>query len=132
MKSRVTKSFQVKNDLRYSIMVRLEVEDKELDGTYIKPQIIGSSQVGTYEVSFCSSEKRNFKFYVRYIINEIHKFEFMVVAEVVQVDLEIPNQAPLKFLFDESNTSLVSKNKLKIVRNLSFSRLILKKQYFTS
>mgnify|MGYP001810651586 CR=1 FL=1 len=117
MNSRVTKSFQEKNDLRYSIMVRLEVEDKELEGTYLKPQIIGSSQVGTYEVSFCSSEKRNFKFYVKYIINEIHKFEFMVVAEVVQVDLEISNQTPMKFLFDDTNTSLDCKNKLKIVNN---------------
>lgn len=55
VKSTATKYFQVKNELRTSIRVRLIIEDEELRGSYGKSQIIPSGKVAGFKIVFNSA-----------------------------------------------------------------------------
>ena len=59
--STVIKTFAIRNDLRSSIMVRLEYDNDELKGTYTKAQVIPSSKVAGFEIQFSSSNREKFK-----------------------------------------------------------------------
>jgi hypothetical protein len=85
IRSRMSKTFFVRNDLRTSISVRLHSDKEELTQTYLKPQIIPSGQIGGFDVVVCSKHLGSIKHTIKYIINERHIFEFMVTATIEPV-----------------------------------------------
>ena len=44
--------------------------------SYLKPQIIPSTQTAGFEVTICSEKLGDFKEHIKYIINEKYEFEF--------------------------------------------------------
>jgi hypothetical protein len=61
VKSQKTKTFFIRNDLRTSISVQLFADNDELKYSYLKPQIIPSSQTAAFEVTVCSSQLHTLK-----------------------------------------------------------------------
>ena len=113
-KASVTKTFGIRNDLRTSIIVQLFVENEELKGTDLKPQVIPSSQNTAFEVSFSSKTfPLQFKGTVKYVINHKHSFFFEVCAQVDPVKLELATKS-LKFSFNENNKEMFTREKLRI------------------
>jgi hypothetical protein len=109
------KTFSIRNELRGAIQGRLEVYDEELkENTYKGTWIIPNSQVGHFTVGFYSGECKEFSSTVTYIINERHKFQFKVTAEVVKVRLEI-EKTSLEFKFSEDNHQMFTSEKLSIL-----------------
>lgn len=108
IKSKVVRSFSIKNDLRTSIQARLIVDKEELLETSKEIQIIPSCQTGKFDVVLCSQFLyEEFKASVKYVINEKHFFEFEVTASVVKVQVDIsPENKSIKLMFDEKNDSM--------------------------
>ena len=113
VKSKEVRTFSVRNDLRSSILVRLEVSHEELRKSNITPQVIPSSQTAGFEIEFLSKVLQEFKGVVRYWINEKHPFEFRVVAKVEPVKLDL-SASYLEFRFDEGNLELQTSQILHI------------------
>jgi hypothetical protein len=63
--STVVRTFTVRNDLRTSIKVKLEIEHKELKGSYSNAQIIPTSQTAGFEIVFLSKDLGPFKGFVK-------------------------------------------------------------------
>lgn len=116
IKSKMSKTFYVKNDLRTSISVRLYTDKDELSLSYLKPQIIPSGQVGGFDVVICSKGLGQVKQNIKYIINERHIFELMVTAQIDPVALELSKQS-IKFTFAEDNIELETNETLKLTNH---------------
>jgi len=102
VKSTMTKTFSVRNDLRNAIMVKLEVSYEELRGSYTKPQVIPPGEIATFDIVLNSNRTEEFKGSIRYIINNKISFEFLVTGLIELVTLE-PETNSLKFAFDDNN-----------------------------
>ena len=102
VKSSMTKTFTVRNDLRSTILVKLEVTYEELRGSYSKPQVIPPGEIATFDVVLSSNRTEEFRGSVKYIINNKASFEFLVTGMVELVTLE-PEMTNLKFAFDDNN-----------------------------
>lgn len=112
VKSTVSRTFTVRNDLRNAIKVRLESELEELNKSYLKVQIIPAGEIATFDIIICSRSPQEFKTTIRYIINERHKFEFEVYALIEPVTLE-PDQLNLNFRFLDDN------NEMEVIQRLT-------------
>ena len=114
-KSRASKYFSVKNELRTSIMVRINVDGiDELSETDTEPQIIPSMQTGVFEIVCSSRIEQSFKNYATYIINEHHRFKFLVSAQIEPVQLDLSREV-LKFTFPDTNVEMFTTETLKII-----------------
>jgi len=113
VKSKEIRTFSVRNDLRSSILVRLEVSHDELRCSNTIPQVIPSSQTAGFEIEFLSKVLQEFKGFVKYWINERHMFEFRVSAKVEPVKLDLSSNY-LEFRFDEGNLELQTSQVLHI------------------
>lgn len=90
VKSRVSKTFTVKNDLRTTIKVQLIVTSQELKETYQRPQLIPTSETAKFEIVLCSlGLDDEFKQFIKYVVNDRHSFELEVKAKIQQVKLEL-------------------------------------------
>ena len=116
IKSKVHKFFQIKNELRSSIMVRIQATDEELKGSYQKPQIIPSGKIGGFKVELCSAITQNINTTVNYIINEKTHFKFMVKAEVIPVSLQL-SRNNVKFSFQDENLDMETSEQIRIINN---------------
>lgn len=105
VKSQEIRTFFVRNDLRNSILVRLAVENEELQASYQNAQVIPSSQTAGFDILFLSKVLQEFKGFVKYIINERHVFEFRVVAKVNPVKLDLSANY-MEFRFEDNNLEL--------------------------
>lgn len=74
VKSKLTKYFSVKNQLKGSILVQIVVNNNELQESYQKPQLIPPMQTATFEVTFYSHNLQTFRGSVKYTINGKHEF----------------------------------------------------------
>lgn len=116
IKSKMTKTFQVKNELRTAISVRLHTDRDELSQSYLKPQIIPSGQVGGFDVSVCSRLLGPLKHNIKYIINERHIFEMMITASIEPVQIELSKQQ-LRFSFIEDNIEMETSESVRLSNN---------------
>lgn len=113
-KSKSSKYFSVKNELRTSIMVQINVDGiDELSGTDTQPQIIPTMQIGVFEIVCSSRAEQDFKNYVTYIINGQHRFKFLVSAQIEPVQLEV-NRDNIRFVFTENNNEMTTSETIKI------------------
>ncbi len=108
-----SKSWGIKNDLRENIVVRLESQTVELEGTPTRSQVIPSGQVGVFEVVLQSYRLQSFQGFMKYIINEQHEFFFKVTAEVEPVKLVL-NKTSLKFGFSEESEDMETQETLMV------------------
>lgn len=113
MKSKVSQYFQVKNELRNSIMVRIDAPFDELSGTYQDPQVIPSGKVAGFKIELCSSERQTFTQTINYIINEKHYFKLKVNADVIPVNLTM-SKTQMKFIFSDDNYDMETTETIKI------------------
>jgi len=113
VKSRVSKFFAVKNQLKTAIVVQISSNNGELSESYQKPQIIPPMQVAGFEVCFYSQNLQSFKGSVKYTINGRHEFYFAVNAQVepVKLLLETNNMA---FRFQEKDEEMEILNTITI------------------
>ena len=74
VKSKASRYFSIQNQLRTSIMARIECSDFELMESRTIPQIIPTAQTAGFELVLYSEALKNFKGYVKYIINGKHEF----------------------------------------------------------
>lgn len=116
VKSKMTKTFFVRNDLRTAISVRIIVDRDELKETYQKQQIIPSSQLAGFEVTICSLNLGSFRTNCKYIINERHLFEFQVIASIELVRLELA-KTNLKMLFTEENIEMSTSEMVRVTNS---------------
>ncbi len=109
----------MRNDLRNSILVKLVIENDELKQSYLQPQVIPTTQTAGFDVVFhTTAPLLSFRGYVKYIINEKHVFELLVLAQVEPVQLEIAKTSQnLKFTFAEDNQDMMTSEKVKIFNN---------------
>jgi hypothetical protein len=114
IKSKMHKYFQVKNDLRSSIMVRIQANDDDLKGSYQKPQIIPSGKVAGFKVELCSMLTKNLATTMNYIINDKIPFKFMVKANVIPVNLQL-SRTNVKFAFHDENLDMDTTERIKII-----------------
>lgn len=109
-KSKISRAFYVRNELRNAISVRLMIDkDKqpELKDSYLKPQIIPSSQTAGFIVTIQSHVLAPFRQNVKYVINEKHIFEFQVVASIEHVKLEL-SRTQFKLQFADDKAEMVT------------------------
>lgn len=113
-KSKAYKYFTVRNELKTSIMVQLNVDGiDELRETDCEAQIIPTMQATTFQVGCCSAVEKPFRDYVTYIINQKHVFKFLVSAEIEPVQLTL-DRSEIKFIFPENSTEMVTSEIVKI------------------
>lgn len=105
VKSTSVKTFTVRNDLRNSILVKLEINYEELRNSYTKPQVIPPGEIATFEIVLCSNRTEEFRGTVKYIINNKMSFEFLVIGLIELVTLE-PDSSNIKFSFDDNNNEM--------------------------
>lgn len=107
VKSNSVKYFQVKNDLRKSVSVRVVTEGiKELEGSFTKTQIIPSGRTGSFKICLVSFGEQNFSQTISYIINEKHFFKILVKADVTPVVLNLRNSEE-EFVFEDTSLEMV-------------------------
>ena len=103
--------FQVKNELRSSIKARILTDCSELAGSATGEQIIPSNRVAGFRVELCCPVVRFFRETIRYVINECHVFQALVVAEVIPAELEV-SRSTLHFRFKEDSLDRVAVERL--------------------
>ena len=113
VKSKVSRFFAVKNQLKTAISVQIIVNNGELGDSYQKPQIIPPMQTAGFEVSFFSQNLQTFRGSIKYIINSKHEFYFAVNAQVEPVKLVLEN-AQMVFKFQEKDEDMEITNQLTI------------------
>ena len=80
VKSETTKSFNISNDLRQSIYVRLMVDQyPELCNSTPLSQVIPPGQEAGFDIVFCSQMVKSFNVPITYYIND-RPFTFLVQA----------------------------------------------------
>ena len=114
------KYFSIANELDHNIKVELDTKKfpSELDKSYPKKQIIPPGSTRTFNVILYSkTAHEDFKQMIRYQINGVHNYMFMVKAVVEPVTLDI--QPPGTIIdFDFSNTTeRVAKRELTLTNN---------------
>ncbi|EGR27619.1 hypothetical protein IMG5_193180 [Ichthyophthirius multifiliis] len=114
--SEVVKTFKVRNDLRTSISVKLETNKTELKKTYQKTQIIPSGQVAGFEIVLNSKNIGAFRTNVRYTINDKHKFEIQIFANIELVKLELSKNL-LRMSFSDDNIEMDTKEIIQLTNN---------------
>ena len=77
IKSKISKYFSIKNELKHCIMVKLIIENEELKQTIVDAQIIPSMQIAGFEIVFFSKALQLFKGTITYVINEKHPFKYI-------------------------------------------------------
>jgi hypothetical protein len=113
MKSKVSQYFQVKNELRNSIMVRVSAPFPELEGSYQNPQIIPSGKIAGFKIELSSHEQQVFNQTISYIINDKHHFKLKVIADIIPVNLML-SKTYLKFMFNDDTLDMVTSEKIQI------------------
>ncbi len=74
IKSKMTKYFTVRNDLRTCIAVRIITDREEFSESNFKQQIIPSSGVAMFDISIRSRNLGPVRSNIKYIINDKHTF----------------------------------------------------------
>jgi hypothetical protein len=98
VKSVVTKSFTVFNDLPQAILVALQYETEELARSTPVSQLIPSAQVAGFDITLCSSTPQSFSRQVSYTLNGHHTYKFLCKAEITPVELQL-SRSELTFRF---------------------------------
>ncbi|CAD8050766.1 unnamed protein product [Paramecium sonneborni] len=112
----MSRTFFIHNNLRYAIIARLCIDKKEeLRKTFQDPQVIDSGEEGQFEIIVQAQSLGQLKQTLRYILNEKHSFEIMVVANVETVKLEI-SKTTIKMQFNEDGGMTVS-DSIKLSNN---------------
>lgn len=89
--SKSTQYFQIKNNLFNPISVAVYSQFFQLDSDKTKPevQVIPAGSVAGFKIEVCSSELGKISKRVLYIVNERHRFNFLVLADFVQHNLQL-------------------------------------------
>mmetsp|Transcript_20679 Transcript_20679/g.39293 ORF Transcript_20679/g.39293 Transcript_20679/m.39293 type:complete len:2902 (+) Transcript_20679:155-8860(+) len=102
MRSAVTKSFSVYNDLPSAILVNMQYEAEEMSRSTPSSQVIPSAQAAGFDVTIYSNIVQNFQRQVVYTINGMHTYKLVVKAEITPVLIKM-SRSELSFFFSEDN-----------------------------
>lgn len=116
IKSMGEKFFFVRNDMKNAISVRLLLDDEAISMSYEKPQILMSGQTAGFRVNFKSNKLGRESKIITYILNEKHKFKFMIKADVIPVKLKLSTkQVDIKF--SDDNLDMEASEIVKVTNN---------------
>lgn len=100
IKSEMTRTFWIRNNLRTHIFVQLECDFLELERTNPKSMVIPPSSTQGFNITlFSKEEKKSVSFSVKYIINYKHAFKLKVNASFVLVHIDIVSPPLSTFSF---------------------------------
>lgn len=106
-KSTEKRYFQIKNDLRKPIKVKLSIDNNtELIESYQKTQVVPSGKSASILISFCSlAVMHNYSRLITYTINDKHPFKINVKADVTQVNLKL-SKTEEEFQFEDEQLDM--------------------------
>lgn len=113
IKSKIWRTFHIKNDLRSAISAQIMIDRDELNQTYQETQIIPSSETARFEIALQSNQLGPFQQTIKYVINSRHTFEFQVTAQIEPVTLDLNSNA-FKFNFMDDSLNLETYEILKL------------------
>ena len=92
VRSVVSKSFAVGNNLAQSILVTMVIEEEELHRSTPESQLIPPGEVAGFDITFSSRDTQNFRKTIQYTVNNKYQFKFNVTADVVPVQLDLSHE----------------------------------------
>jgi hypothetical protein len=102
VRSSVTKSFSIYNDLPSTILVSMQYESEELSRSHPQSQVIPSAQAAGFDVTIMSNVAQSVQRQVVYAINGLHQYKLLIKAEIVPVQIKMWRQE-LNFNFSEED-----------------------------
>jgi len=108
IKSQMTKSFSIYNDLPQSILCAVGYDCEELARSQPVSQVIPSAQPAGFDVTVCSTVPQSFQRQVVYTINGVHAYKFLVKAEFTMVTLNL-SRKEIHFRLNEDNLDRIAK-----------------------
>jgi hypothetical protein len=113
VKSSSTQGFNISNDLRQNIYVRVMFDQyPELQQSSPLSQCIPPGQEAGFDIVFCSQKPKQFHAPITYYIND-RPFTFLVTAAAEPVSLELSKKV-LKFNFNEESMDMSVKQMLQV------------------
>merc|ERR1719399_485822 len=116
VKSVVTKSFTVFNDLPQAILVAMQYDAEELARSTPVSQLIPSAQVAGFDITLCSATPQSFSRQVSYTLNGHHSFKFLCKAEITPVQLQL-SRTDLTFRFGDDNLERTISESIVVANN---------------
>jgi hypothetical protein len=116
VKSSTTQGFNISNDLRQNIYVRVCFDQyPELQQSHPLSQCIPPGQEAGFDIVFCSQKPKHFNAPVTYFIND-RPFTFLVTASADPVSLELGKKV-LKFSFQDESMDMSVKQTVHVTNN---------------
>ncbi len=89
VRSIVTKSFAVGNNLAQNILVSMVIDEEEMQRSTPDSQLVPPGEVAGFDIVFSSRDTQNYRKTIQYTVNNKYQFKFNVVAEVVPIQLDL-------------------------------------------
>lgn len=102
VRSQVTKSFSVFNDLPQAVLVSITYDSEELSRSSPLSQVVPSAQAGGFDVTMCAVQPQSIQRQIVYTINGLHSFKLLVHAEITPVQINV-SRSELAFRFPEES-----------------------------
>eukprot|EP00929_Paragymnodinium_shiwhaense_P088700 TRINITY_DN49010_c0_g1_i1.p1 TRINITY_DN49010_c0_g1~~TRINITY_DN49010_c0_g1_i1.p1 ORF type:complete len:2929 (-),score=783.00 TRINITY_DN49010_c0_g1_i1:108-8894(-) len=102
VRSQVTKSFSVYNDLPQAILLSMTYDAEEIARSSPVSQVIPSAQAAGFDITMCSAIPQTFQRQIVYTINGMHAFKLSVKAEITPVMISM-SRSEINFRFPDEN-----------------------------